>query len=528
MKKTIVFLSLICLHSSALASETFSADVWADNWFELRINGQQVAEDSVPITTERSFNAESFEFEADRPFVIGLVAKDFIENDTGLEYIGSRRQQMGDGGVILQIKDDTGQTIVVSNDQWQCSVIHNAPLDKSCENETNPIAGEGACGFEKTDEPVGWDKEGFDTSSWSKATIYSERDVSPKGGYDQIDWDNDAKFIWGPDLEQSNTVLCRITISNESDQAHTHSDDSSYTQDNCDAVKASVSDAGFDDRVSVSCTESHATIQSDTYPNHLMMTGIIGTNEQVPVPAEYNAPIILSPMLSDTPLTRDAALGVAINGVPIYDYTAGGEMNQEDLAHHQARHDTFQTGQLDECGGHAGRGDDYHYHVKPTCMIEQMANAGDDAIIGWAFDGFPIYGNNNPDGSLISDGDLDICNGQLDEKYGYRYHTSENSPYIIQCLMGIVNNFDRLPRVPPLSAADGQGAEPGRPPKGGVENLVFSDNEDGARSMDYSYQGEEYYIRYRPSVNVGCYDFVTKTITNNGEIHEQEYCRKSR
>ena len=39
--------------ASLATAETFQVDVWADNWFEMRINGQQVAEDSVPITTER-------------------------------------------------------------------------------------------------------------------------------------------------------------------------------------------------------------------------------------------------------------------------------------------------------------------------------------------------------------------------------------------------------------------------------------------------------------------------------------------
>ena len=140
--------------------------------------------------------------------------------------------------------------------------------------------------------------------------------------------------------------------------------------DHCAAVTESVADAGFDKRVTVTCTDSHAIIQSDTYPDHEKMTGIVGTNEQVPVPADYAAPILLAPTLGTTPLTRDAALGVAVNGVPIYDYTGGGEMSQADLAHHQAQHDTIQTGQLDVCGGHAGRGDDYHYHVKPTCMID--------------------------------------------------------------------------------------------------------------------------------------------------------------
>ncbi|MEH6740849.1 MAG: YHYH protein [Sulfitobacter sp.] len=295
--------------------------------------------------------------------------------------------------------------------------------------------------------------------------------------------------------------------------------------DHCNAVAASVADAGFADSVTVTCSDTQAILTSDTYPDHDMMTGIVGTNEQVPVPAEYPAPVILKPVFSGTPLTRDAALGVAVNGVPIYDYTGGGEMSEADLAHHQAQHDTLQTDQLDVCGGHAGRGDDYHYHVTPTCMIAQMSNAGPDAIIGWAFDGFPIYGDTNPDGSTIAGGVLDVCNGQTDDTFGYRYHTSEDAPYIVQCLMGEVPNFNDLPRVRPLSASGGGGAQPGRPPQGGVQNLVFTQSADGSRSMDYIYQGEDYYIRYRPAATKNCYDYTTKTVTSDGEVMEGEFCR---
>lgn len=295
--------------------------------------------------------------------------------------------------------------------------------------------------------------------------------------------------------------------------------------DHCAAIAASVAQAGFNDRVSVSCTEDHAVISSDTYPDHDLMTGIVGTNEQVPVPAKYAAPILLSPVLGQTPLTRDAALGVAVNGVPIYDYTGGGEMSVADLAHHQAQHDTVQTGQLDICGGHAGRGDDYHYHAKPTCMIETMANSGNDAIIGWAFDGFPIYGDVNPDGSEIAEGALDICNGQPDAVFGYRYHTSPDAPYVVQCLMGVVSDFDKLPRVRPLEHVSGDKLGPGRPPRGGVDDLVFSQKDDGQRSMDYTYQGEDYFIRYAPAETPGCYDFQTRTVTNGGEVKSGEFCR---
>jgi len=212
MKPILSSLALLVTSVFPLSAETLSADVWADNWFEMRIDGVQIAEDSVSITTERSFNAESFTFEAERPFVIGLVAKDFKENDTGLEYIGTRRQQMGDGGVILQIEDQSGELVAVSNDGWQCLVTHSAPLDKSCESASNPVAGEGTCTFETSEEPDDWDTADFDVSDWPQADVYSAREVDPKQGYDEIRWADSAELIWGPDLEQSNTVLCRLTV----------------------------------------------------------------------------------------------------------------------------------------------------------------------------------------------------------------------------------------------------------------------------------------------------------------------------
>ncbi len=96
---------------------------------------------------------------------------------------------------------------------------------------------------------------------------------------------------------------------------------------------ASVQAAVFADKVTVTCDGGIGHITSDTYPDHEMRTGIVGTNEQIPVPAkDYAAPIPLSPVLGATPQTRDTALGVAVNGVLIYsDYTAGGEMTVADL-----------------------------------------------------------------------------------------------------------------------------------------------------------------------------------------------------
>lgn len=216
---TVSATSLPAQNSNANTSTTagminVKAEVWADNWFAFYLGDQLVKEDSGSITTERSFNSETFTFSASYPLTLNFIAKDFKENDTGLEYIGTNRQQMGDGGLIAQFTNaDTGELIAVTDSNWSCTVIHEAPLDKSCERESNPVTGQAPCGFTSLEEPLGWKDADFDTSSWSNASIYTADQVSPKDGYDQISWDSSAQFIWGSDLETSNTVLCKLIVS---------------------------------------------------------------------------------------------------------------------------------------------------------------------------------------------------------------------------------------------------------------------------------------------------------------------------
>ena len=47
--------------------------------------------------------------------------------------------------------------------------------------------------------------------------------------------------------------------------------------------------------------------------------------------------------------------------------------------------------------GHAQAQGDYHYHWAPACLLEQAKSKnptsdGHSPQIGWAYDGFPIYG----------------------------------------------------------------------------------------------------------------------------------------
>ena len=212
-KKTIcsVILLAFSFTGTVAHSETkVQADIWVDNWFALYVDETLVKEDAVAFKTERSFNAESFTFNTELPVQAAVIMKDYYENDTGLEYIGDRGQQIGDGGFVAQFKNaETGELIDVSNSDWQCHAIHKAPLNTSCERSNNPSAD---CQSEITDQPSNWMSASFDDSSWEPATVHTSRAVRPKRDYHRITWDSSAEFIWSEDLAVDNVVLCRFTL----------------------------------------------------------------------------------------------------------------------------------------------------------------------------------------------------------------------------------------------------------------------------------------------------------------------------
>ena len=196
--------------TTAQGTHTFKAEVWADNWFVLYNGETKLGEDSVPITTERSFNAETFTFSASYPLQLRAISKDYKANDTGLEYIGTDRQQIGDGGFILQITDTTtGKVVAATDATWKGLVIHAAPLNPDCEKSLAP---EKTCTSRIVEEPTGWKGTVFGDSSWQLATVYSEQSVGVKQGYLEITWHSSAKLIWTRDLKVDNTILWRKIV----------------------------------------------------------------------------------------------------------------------------------------------------------------------------------------------------------------------------------------------------------------------------------------------------------------------------
>ncbi|MBK8506670.1 MAG: YHYH protein [Saprospiraceae bacterium] len=91
---------------------------------------------------------------------------------------------------------------------------------------------------------------------------------------------------------------------------------------------------------------------------------------------------------------------------------------------------------LDDHGGHVNPHGGYHYHAVTgsTKEIEQTDNHS--PMIGYAIDGFGIYGLLDKSGTEPTD--LDECGGHSDELRGYHYHAGKpGENQIIKCLKGV-------------------------------------------------------------------------------------------
>ena len=189
---------------------SFQAEIWVDNWFSLYINGKKVGEDSVPISTLRSFNSQKVSFSASYPFTIGLVAKDYVENASGLEYISTAKQQIGDGGAIMQIRElASGKIVAATDSSWKTYVTNTAPTNPECVTSKNPLVD---CKSLSATIPASWSTSTFKDSSWKSATEYTTDEVGVKEGYFDFTWAANARLVWSKDLKLENTVLIRKVV----------------------------------------------------------------------------------------------------------------------------------------------------------------------------------------------------------------------------------------------------------------------------------------------------------------------------
>jgi hypothetical protein len=168
-------------------ADTIRANIYADNWFMLYINGELAAVDSIRFIPH---NVISVDLLPSYPMTIAVMARDNADPKTGMEYANTN---IGDGGFILKFADGT-----VTDATWKAKAFSTGPIGGDTKNPR----------VENTPLPENWFDVDFDDSSWPAAKEYSEEEVKPKQPY----YDNDfqgAKFIWSGDVKLDNLVLFR-------------------------------------------------------------------------------------------------------------------------------------------------------------------------------------------------------------------------------------------------------------------------------------------------------------------------------
>lgn len=176
-------------------SDTVKANIYADNWFVMYINGELIAVDSIKFIPH---NVISVDMLPTYPMTIAVMAKDNADPLTGMEYANTN---IGDGGFCLKFSDGT-----VTDARWKAQKYSWGPINGDTKNpsvKNEPI-------------PQNWFAVDFDDSTWSNAKEFSKDQVAPKQPFFEHDFEG-AKFIWTDDIDLDNTVLFRHVVQSPPD-----------------------------------------------------------------------------------------------------------------------------------------------------------------------------------------------------------------------------------------------------------------------------------------------------------------------
>ncbi|MGD1918258.1 MAG: YHYH protein [Pleurocapsa sp.] len=265
------------------------------------------------------------------------------------------------------------------------------------------------------------------------------------------------------------------------------------------------------------------------------MVGIQSWIQRVAIPYDYQWRITLSPDWLDEPVEASARgpIAIAVDGVPIFHYERRPDASTS-LDNYEERNDTVVQGELDQCGGHSGQGEDYHYHYAPICLMDEH---NPELPIAFGLDGTPVYYGEGGDDyygrgrysdlDYLPDETLDDCNALQLPDGSYVHFTTKTPPYVVGCHHG---SFDSQLQIdpPPFDALAQRTPNPlggsyGEP----ASTLItdFEENEDGYRLAfdSLTTPGVTSAILYR-QISVDCWEFEYQLVA--GETGETtEACR---
>lgn len=247
----IAVIAQLSVESNAQEMDTIRGTIYCNNDFSLYINGELIVEDPIPDAPHNAINV-SFTVPSGQDIVFAIEGRDLADSETGLEL---NNRCLGNGGLRAVFSNG-----VVTNGSWVCTTQHYGPVNwKQCYgaqtvrdqslqllpecmfNTTPPLVG---CVSRVTERPEGWIMAGFDDSRWDFALEYEDEmvgwglrppgcevpgttvssELDPSGEPiicpEFFNW-GDSKFIWRPDLDLDNTILCRYVFSQGSSIAVT-------------------------------------------------------------------------------------------------------------------------------------------------------------------------------------------------------------------------------------------------------------------------------------------------------------------
>ncbi len=177
------------------------------------------------------------------------------------------------------------------------------------------------------------------------------------------------------------------------------------------------------------------TVESNGYYKLHGSGEILHETGQFPNPHNPNDIVIqeFTYYVPQTPIRLDTAgclplgtIGITVIGTAIYNPYTGDGLN------------ALLNEVLDQCHGHPSPNGQYHYHGLTACVPQTSTNE----LVGFAMDGYPIYGNKDENGQNLTSVDLDACHGRTVNGQ-YRYHVTEDFPYYLGCFRGYVDLRNR-------------------------------------------------------------------------------------
>ena len=226
-------------------------------------------------------------------------------------------------------------------------------------------------------------------------------------------------------------------------------------------------------QLSISCDNNFINVSSNGIPHYNFVQ--ITPNGLQAQNYNWNIPRFPIDNNQNNIIPLLGTVGIAVNGLPFF--------GPNEAAQPDPYGDPVYNGIMDYCMGHTAPQGVYHYHAMLVeCLSLDVPLDGPDPIIGYAHDGYAIYGST---GCLDSDcselveyisgwvqtGDpstyawdnhefvesnnpliLDECNGHIGPNGDYHYHATSDFPYILGCYHG---TQDQSGSSPDLSLIEG-------------------------------------------------------------------------